>query len=317
VAGTDVVRRGSVMPLAVVLALVAVAAGFLVGHSGGGSSSPAFPSSASVGHVQLRYPSAWQLGGASAAVPGLTFTDQLTLASAPPGTGTVLAGVIDGAGGPTLLPASLKSRLLSTLPTGEPVLLGKIEAYRYKGLRVKGLDGDLTVFVVPTSGGTVGIACAAGTRPASPVAADCGAVAATLRLVGVTAYPLGPSQDYAHLIATTFNNLRRSVAGPAATLNAAGTPAAQAAAADQLARAYSGAAAILTRAAVTPALSDEQTALTSALGRLATAYSAAARAARAGSAAGFGVAAAQIRTASSALDSASRALAALGYSVGR
>ena len=309
-------RRGRVVAILAGLVVVAIVAGFLIGHSGnGGTSSPDFTNSATVGSLQLRYPSGWQLGATLPAVPGVSFDNPLVLGRSPGGAG-LSAGEVAAAGGPTLLAPSFRARVAGALPRPVATQLGGYEAYRYSGLHVRGLAGAVTVYAVPTSGGVATIVCWSSSPAAGGFQTDCGQVAATLRLLGVTAYPLGPSPAFGHELTLAFDRLRSASSGPLAALHAATTPGAQAAAARQLAHAYSAAAQRLAAASVTPMARDAQTAIVGSLNQLAGAYSRAAAAARSGSAAAYARAGKTINTASAGLAARLRILTDLGYTVG-
>src|SRR5262249_48330118 len=151
---------------------------------------------AASGPMQLRYPSGWQPTTSAPAIPGMTFTNPIALA---PNTaaGALSAGEAD-AGGPTLLPAAFRARVSGTLPAGRPVRVGVTPALRYANLRVNGLDGTVTVYAAPTTGGVATLVCHAPSTATTSTATasftdECAQIADTLRLVGVTAYPLGPS----------------------------------------------------------------------------------------------------------------------------
>jgi predicted Ser/Thr protein kinase len=294
------------------LAAVAIVAGFVIGHSSGGGSDD-FANSATVGPLQLRYPSGWQIGAALPVLPGISFGDQLVL-----GRGShagLSAGEVAAGGGPTLLAPAFRARLASPLPPQDATKLGSVEAYRYSDLQVRGLAGTVTVYAVPTSAGVATIVCWASRPAAGGFQADCGRVAATLRLLGATAFPLGPSPAYGHQLTLTFDRLRAASSAPLAALRTARTPGAQASAARQVAHAYSSAAQSLAGATVSPRDRDAQAAIVGALTQLSGSYSRAAAAAQSGSAAAYARAGEAISVASAALSASSRALARLGYTV--
>ena len=310
-------RRGRLVATLAGLVVVAIVAGFLIGHSGSGgsSSSPDFANSATVGPLQLRYPSGWQLGATLPAVPGVSFGNPLVLGRSPGGA-ALSAGEVAAAGGPTLLAPSFRARLAGALPPPQAIQLGGYQAYRYSGLQVRGLPGPVTVYAVPTSGGVATIVCWSSSHAGSSFQTDCGQVAATLRLVGVTAYPLGPSAAFGHQLTQTFDRLRASSSAPLAALRAAKTPGAEAVAARELAHAYSAAAQGLAGAGVTPMVRDAQAAIVGSLTQLAGSYSRAAAAAQSGSAAAYARAGQAVSAASAALGASLRTLAGLGYTVG-
>ena len=308
-------RRGPLVAVLGGLGVVAIVAGFLIGHSGsGGGNSPNFANSATVAPIQLRYPAGWQLGATLPAVPGVSFANPLVLGRSPGGAG-LSAGEVAAAGGPTLLAPSFRARVAGALPSPEATQLGSYEAYRYSGLQVRGLPGAVTVYAVPTSAGVATIVCWSSSPAATGFQTDCGQVAATLRLLGVTAYPLGPSSAYGYRLTQTFDRLRTASSEPLSALHAATTPGAQAAAARQLSHAYSAAAQGLAGASVSPMARDAQTAIVGALTQLAGGYSRAAAAAQSGSAAAYTRAGQAINTASAALSAALRTLTDLGYTV--
>jgi Protein kinase domain len=307
-------NRLGAIALVAVLAVAAIVVGFLVGNSGKSSSSPSFTNSASAGPIQLRYPTGWQLGATLPAIPGISFTSPVVLGRTPGGAG-LTAGVVAAAGGPTLLTPAFRAHVTGALPTPTAVQLGAVEAYRYSDLQVAGLPGTVTLYVAPTSAGTVTLACWGSNTAASTFQTDCGEVAATLRLQGATAYPLGPSAAYGHQLSATLDRLRTDTAGPLASLHAATTPAAQAAAAQQLAGAYTTAAHGVAGTTVSPLLRDAQSAIVGALNRLSGAYTQAAAAAKSSSTSGYNRAGQAIENASSALSTALQSLRGLGYTL--
>ncbi|MFZ0042770.1 MAG: hypothetical protein WAK93_15780 [Solirubrobacteraceae bacterium] len=296
------------------LALVVIIGGFLAGHSGGGSAPAPYSNFASVGHFQLRYPKAWQLGSIAQPVLGLKFDDPLTLTTNA-GTAGLQAGAVRAAGGPTLLPPSVRSGAAGGLPKPQPVLLGNVQAYRYRNVSVHGATPASAVYAVPTSAGVITLACWTPATPPAGFADQCDRIADTLRIVGTTAYPLGPSSAYAKLLSSTFTQLRSSVDAEQAQLKSAKTPTAQAAAATALGHAYGQAASRLAHATVSPRDREAQAAVLAALHTISTGYSNAAAAARSGSHAAYQRAAAQVARGSRALTAATTALGGLGYHV--
>ncbi|HEX4186686.1 MAG TPA: serine/threonine-protein kinase [Solirubrobacteraceae bacterium] len=296
------------------LAAIAIAVGFLVGHSGAKAGTARFTNSASVSHVQLRYPSDWHLSPGLSPVPGMTFSEPMTLGPNP-AVGGITAGELGDAGGPTLLPAAFRRQVMGALPPADQVRLGEVEAFRYEGLQVRGLNGALTVYAAPTSAGVATLACWASPKAAPSVLAECERVAATLQLAGVTAYPLGPDHGYAARLSTAFTRLSSAVSAPLAQLSAATTPSAQASSAQRLAGAFSAAATELEGSSVPPMAGEAHAALLAALRQLSAAYSRAAAAARAGDGAAYRRAGAEVGAGSAALTDALRRFPALGYTV--
>ena len=117
----------------------------------------------------------------------------------------------------------------------------KLQAYRYKTLRPRGLDDAVTIFTVPTSAGIATLACV-------DPGADCEAIADTLKLKAGTAFPVGPSKEYA---AAARQGARRpgqeGLVRARARSQGAKTPKAQASAAAGLASAYKAASTAVSR----------------------------------------------------------------------
>ena len=179
-----------------------------------------------------------------------------------------------------------------------------------------GLDGTVTVYAVPTSTGVATIVCRASPRDTGSFLTECGQVAATVRLVGATAFPLGTSPAYARLLSSSLNGLRADVRAPLSQLHGASTPSAQAHAARQLARAYSNAASNLGRASVSPQFQDVQAAILAALRQISQGYAHAAAAAQSGDGGAYAHAGQQVSGGSAALSKALHSLAGSGYTIG-
>lgn len=295
-----------------VLAVVAIAAGYLIGHTGSRQTASAFVNAATLAHLRIRYPAGWQLGATAADIPGITFSSPLVL-TPPQGSAALTAGEVADAGGTSLLSTSLRAKIEGALPAPATVRIGALEAYRYAGLRLRGIDGTLTLFAVPTTAGVATVTCWASDRGPRGFQAQCAQVADTLLLVGATAYPLGPSPAYAQALSATFKSLSSAASGPAAALRSATTPTAQAAATRNLAAAYRRAATALSAARPSPRDQAVNGALTASLHQLAAAYDGAAGAAAAADAAAYSRAAKQIDAGSAALGRALGALTKQGY----
>ena len=165
---------------------------------------------------------------------------------------SVVAGQVkQGASNSTLLPAAFLQALgldAGELPPRQAVRLAdnKLEAYRYANLRPKGIEKPVTLYTVPTSAGVATVACV-------DPSADCESIANTLKLNGGTAFPVGPSKEYASTLSKALGGLDKKVQSGRKALQSAKTPKAQAAAAKQLSSAYKDAAATLSKADVSPA----------------------------------------------------------------
>jgi protein kinase-like protein len=312
-------RRGMFVPAVLLAAALAAVVGLLLGGGSGGSSAT-FGNSASAGNIELSFPANWQHLASAPAIPGLTFSQPLALAQGGGGgggaAGSASARLIAGqvsTSGPSLLPSPFTASLNGALPKPEPVRLGEVQALRYSGVSVRGLNTPLTLYAVPTANGVATIACLGAT--ASGPATQCAQIAATLKLNGTTAFGLAPSASYAAALGHTFGSLSSAVGTGAAQLSSASSASAQAAAAAQLATAYGAASRSLAGLSVSPAVEDANTNLASSLAAMGRGYTALAAAARAGDDAAYAQAQHAI---SSARASTAKALAALrqaGYVV--
>ena len=193
--------------------------------------------------------------------------------------------------------------------------LGALQAYRYKALKPKGVNGTLTVFATPTTNGVVTVACVTPPGATGSFPTDCERVAATLRLAGAKPYSLGPSDAYAGTLRRTIARLDTASAPAARRLQRADTPAAQASAADALAAAYRSASRRLARVSVSPVVEGANTRIAAAMTRIAGGYTSAASAARAGDTDGYNAAGRAITRGGAALRRAFDELKTLGYTV--
>ncbi|HEX4109868.1 MAG TPA: hypothetical protein VHX88_17165, partial [Solirubrobacteraceae bacterium] len=305
--------RTPLIAVAVLAAVIAAAVGIVAGKksTSKGVSASSFSSSASVGDLQLSFPTSWQRSATAPSIPGLTFAQPLALAPAG-GSPSLAAGMVS-AQGPTLLPASLLAKLPST-PTGTAVRIGSVEGLSYSGLSVAGVSGPLTLYVIPTSAGVATVACLAPGVPAPK--ASCEQVADTLRVSGATVYPLGASHSYAASLSRALTSLQSSRTGAQARLAGAKTVAAQARALSTLAGLYSSAAHAVSALSPSPQVADFNGRIVSALSGLAGDYTRAAAAVRHTSAGNYRAASRAIGSGSSTLTSAIAALTRAGYAVG-
>jgi hypothetical protein len=299
--------------LAALIAILAIA-GFVAGGSGSEEEGLDMTSSASAGSLGLSFPDGWGRVPAEPQIPGIEFRDPIVLEPDAPRGSRLVAGQVDAAG-PALLPADFLRRLGKAPARGEPVRLGKLEAYRYAGLRPEGFDRRLVLYTVPTSGGVATVACDVEAGAAAAFLPECERVAATLQLSGVAPFGLAASEQYAALLRRTFERLGSRRAAGARALRAARTPGGQARAAAALGRAYSAASLSLVRARVSPAVKAANSAIADALGRVGGAYDRASRAARRGDRGAYAAASRAVRSQGERARRALRALEDLGYSV--
>lgn len=311
-------RRGglptALIVLAALLALAAIAAGLLIGRSGGGGEEQSdLSNSASAGNIGFSYPAGWSRAG-EPGVPGLDLSDPIVLEPSGSGGARLVAGTTDARGAP-LLPAPFLARLGDVPPHDDAVTLGGVQAYRYSDLRPRGLDAPITLYTVPTDDGVVTIGCVAGPGPPPGFDLDCDRIAASLELTGAKALPLGPSKETADLLERTAKRLDDATASATPKLRSADTPDAQARAASELSRAYATASRSLASADVGPADALAIDRLAAALGRVSAAYGRSADAARDGDSAAFAAAGRAVDRAGKAADRALGRLGDLGYRV--
>jgi hypothetical protein len=297
----------------VVGALALVLGGFLLGRLAHGEPGAGPTGVAVAGPIALSFPTdEWRAATRPAAIEGLALTGPVGLTSLGKGKpGSLVAGLGREARGARLLPAAFVE-LLQRTPHREAVRLGSLAGFRYRDLRHRRLLGSLTVYAVPTTAGVATIACLA-PRPEAPALERCESVATTLALRGADPLPLGPNRRYAAAVNTALTSLETQRSEGRRALSEAGTPAAQARAADQLAAAYRAAAAGLGRAAPGPIEEPYHRSIAAAVDRAAGGYAALAEAARAHRRLDYDRAAAQVARAEDALDRAVRALERIGY----
>ncbi|HEY1834542.1 MAG TPA: hypothetical protein VGG08_08910 [Solirubrobacteraceae bacterium] len=197
-------------PVLIVLAIF----GYIVGtHTGGdshASSRTAGKPQIATGHtIVLEYPSTWTKPANTATVAGLTVGEPLTLA---PRDDEAHAGLLSGQlpSDADPLPKEFLD-LLEKVPTTEVINLLDVQAYKYTDLAVKGLDGALVLYVIPTPAGrSTVLACFAqreGQHGASPQLAQCEAIVATLSLVGEPAAELRPESNYGNEVGVVMTRL--------------------------------------------------------------------------------------------------------------
>ena len=338
-------RRGGLLKLALAAfaALAALAAAFGGGHGAGegtgaaGSHPPAAggsgrtaaaapaapdPSSTIAGRqLTVQVPRGWSRVRSHAPDVRLPLSGAVTVAPRGSAAGPVVEfGVMKGsrAANTTLLPAAFLGSMgqpAGTIPTRSAVRLAtqQLQAWRYRTLQPSGTDRALTIYAVPTTGGVATLVCAASPAQASAFAAQCEAVAGTLRLTSGRPYPVGPSATYANALNAAIGDLQRAVVTQQASLDAAQTLPGQAAAERALASDYQTAAAQLATLRLSPADRGANHQLVTALQRAGTAYQGAARAATGGNADRYRTASAAIPTAKARVNAALAGVRAAGY----
>jgi hypothetical protein len=321
-AGISGRRRGRTLAIAGV-ALLAVAGVVAVVLSGSGSDPPDTPPSAraaqqsapvTTGGLSFEPPAGWARRSEPVQVPGLDLTRAASVGPGEEeGDGSATIGFARaGAHRPSLLPASLTAALgmrPGLTPERKRVqLAGGLEAYRYDGLRPRGYGRPVTVYAAPTSRGVATLACSEPDAGAERFAADCEALANSLSVTGATAYPLGPSEDFAAAVNGALDRLAR-----VPRLGEARTARAQATAAEAVAGGYEDARAALERLEVSPADAGARAALVRALRTAGGGYRDLAAAARRTQAGRYRAAAAAAERGDAELAAALGALKRTGY----
>jgi serine/threonine protein kinase len=301
-------ERRNVLPIAILAGVVVAAViGFLVGGSGGSEPASTLPAvTKSNAAMKLKVPEAWA-DAAAPKVPGLTLADAKAAAG---GGSTVLFGTArDEANNSTLLPTGLLQAAGEVPKNREAVKVGPdgVEAYRYRDVKLNGLDKPVTLYAIPTTQGVVTVACV-------PSSNSCDGVANTLELNGKP-FPVGPSEDYAKTVSAALGALNAKAAKASRALGKAKTPAAQAKATANLRDAYRKSAAGLRGGNLSPADRGANARLVAALNGLAKAYGQGAAAAKNNSKAGFKRAGAAVTTAQRELAGALEGLRAAGYEI--
>jgi hypothetical protein len=297
---------GAALALLAVLAL----AGYLIGHSGGGSdeSSADATNTAASPTLEIGFPDDWQRVSEPVSIPGLRLSDPIGLSQkGAPKTDGLSAGTT-GATGPALLPGTFLKRLPEEPSRDDAVKLGSLEAYRYKNLQPEGYDGRLTLYVAPTSPEVTTVACAAGAANASEFLPDCESVAGNLRLLTGKAFALGPDEDYLSKLDKTMDKLNSARKKHSAQLRKAKKQAGQASAARALAGDYDRAGKSLDGLSVSPAVRRAANQVRAALAKTEAAYRRLSNAASNDNSSAYKAAAADVRAGEKALKRALKAV---------
>jgi hypothetical protein len=302
-------RGAPLIPIILGAALIAVIVGFLVGHSGGGKSTPAGTKTVSSGPVDLAAPSDWTRSAGPAQIPGLDFgKDGFTVTpSGGADSGTLTIGTTNGTG-TSMLPSSFTKNLSGTPPTNDAVKLGNLEAFRFKGLKPKGFSQNLTVYTSPTTNGALTFACAAPPAKAAKFLADCEKVAAATTLADGKPYPLGNDDSYSSDVTDAINSLNSQRSSGINTMKKAKSGSAEAKGATSIANAYGGAASSLDGDQVSPQFAAQNDKLVAALKKAQSAYKSLASAAKKGSKGAYNSASKKASKAESQVSSALSAL---------
>jgi len=297
---------------------IAAAAGFVFAHygsTGSKSSPPPLTAHAAAANFTVSYPSAWRRTAASgpADVP---LQGTVAFAAPQPAGATLVVGT-NHALQPSDLPvgalsASLRAALPSA-PRPQIVTLGDSAFYRYLDLAPAGGHVSESIYVLPTTAGTITAVCSA-TRPNVAFTSSCERVLGTLKLTAGKVMSLTVDAGYAFQVNRIVGQLNaaRKAAGPG--LRSADVKT-RAAAADQLAAADDTAASAAHHISSTNVSLANQP-LEGALQLNAAAYRALASAALGQNAAAYQRAEAAINRSQQALDAVYAQLRSFGYRVG-
>lgn len=201
------------------------------------------PSSQAVssGRLELRQPPNWQPVSTGPLLPGLNLTNQLALA--PTDTdGTLLVGVSTMARAPTLLQREFASRLDPLPARDDQVDLEAMSAYRYADLKVRGLEGSMTMLVVPSNIGAITLVCYAESASDDVFVRQCERVANTVRLTSGEVLPISPDRSFSEHVTKVLTALGHDQKSAQAVLETATSPGGTAAAAEEVSAAYRRAA---------------------------------------------------------------------------
>ena len=313
-----IVRRRAILA-GVVGVIAAAAIGLAVapkGGGGGGSTTTQTaaqpPQPVSSGPITVSIPTGWQRQPPVSTGAGLQLQNELVVGPIAPARGMLVIGNTNTTD-PSLLPNTLLTALPGGAPARQVVKLGGSQFYRYVNLRPSGVNGLVSVYALPTTtAGTVLAACLPNGAAAS-FGADCERVLSSLKLSGVSAVGLGPSSTLASQLSATVGTLNKAVSAGQGRLRSAGKPGQQAAAASQLATAYTQAASSIRKLDAPSTASVAVSALAASLAKSGHDYAALSRAASHNDGHAYTAAGKAIRADSGSVNAAFAQLAKLGY----
>ncbi len=264
---------------------------------------------ATAGPLSVSFPDDEWAPAAAPDIPGLGLEGAVALRSTDERRpGTVVVGLVPGAQGAGLLPTALRRQLRGS-PAADTVRVGPAEGLLYSGLSAAQVRERLDLLLVPTRRGAAAVACLtprALRADAQP--ADCGQVAATLRLRGLHALPLGGHMEYTHALAAALARLDGERLAAHRQLAGAATRPEQRRAAAGLAAAYGDAARGVLRIHPTPFARPSHLALYGALRQAQRRSAALSAAARSGDEGGYAAAAKRLESAQANVAAAIRRL---------
>lgn len=198
--------RIALFAVATVVALsAAAAAGLLLGRSSGAADASATTVTGPV--VTLDLPAGWRTGTPRSEIPGLQIRRPVGAVAGEDARSGLVAGEM-AAEEPSMLPLAFR-RTLARVPAPERLRLGELEAYRYAGLRPKGMAGLLDLYLVPTTWGVATVACVAAPTDGAGVLGRCAQAAAGLRVHAARAFPVPPRDAFAVAVKGAMDTLIR------------------------------------------------------------------------------------------------------------
>jgi protein kinase-like protein len=273
--------RGLFSPAALGLCLLiagSAALGAVAAGEPGEELRPARATTLGDGAIALRLPADWTRGS-TPSIPGLDLREaQAVTPREAAGERALVAGRV-GRGGAARLPKELLERLPRS-PSRGAVELGVVQAYRYSGLRPRGLGREVNLYLVPTTGAPMAIGCLAppGSRD---FMGQCERVASTLRLRQATPVAIAPAAGYARTLRRLVSRLASARSSHRRSLRRAMTPGSQAAAANSLSVAFDRARRAAARVTPPSNSAEAHAAIERALADAGSAYRTMAGAARA------------------------------------
>ncbi len=236
-------RSSRLSPRAVAAALatvLVVAAGLATGSAvRGHEPSRSLTTTAITGAAfGVRVPDGWRRAGVETRVPGIALEQPLAVGPRNARGTRMVAGFVD-AEGPALLKLNGRELARPDADDAEAVMLGALQALRYRGVAVAGQPGTrLTLYAIPTDRAVATVACIATPPAAAAALATCEGVATTLTLRSAKAAALGPDATYARAVSAILDRLDARRLREGRALRSAKTAAGQAKAAARAGRSY-------------------------------------------------------------------------------
>lgn len=293
---------------------IAAAAGFVLAHYAGHgttSSPPPLSGHAAAANFSLSYPSGWRPTTASGP-PDLALQGTTALAAGQPAGAELVVGT-NRQLQPSDLPAGALPAGVHAASRPQIVTLGGSAFYRYLDLTPAGKSVSESIYVLPTTAGTITAVCSA-PRPSVSFTSSCERALGTLKVTAGNVMSLTVDAAYAFQLNRILAQLNATRSSAGAGLRS-GDVKARAAAADRLATADDQAATAAHHITSTNVSLANQP-LEGALEMNAAAYRSLAAAARKQDAPGYQRAETAVGRSLQALDAVYAQLRSFGYRVG-